>query len=105
MHLYQSFVSADGLVGNLPKQVIFQTSTSEEVFCGISVALEVSDLGHLFGLGERGKIDCLGTASDREAVVERFGEIYELLESLTQRPDVMNEIEKWLRDKGGEGEH
>jgi hypothetical protein len=32
-------------------------------------------------------------------VVERFGEIYQLLESLAQKPDVVGEIEKWLRDK------
>ena len=47
----------------------------------------------------------LATHSSARDVVERFGEIYELLESLTQRPDVMNEIEKWLKDKGGADEH
>jgi len=41
----------------------------------------------------------LGTHTSARDVVERFGEIYELLESLTQKPDVATEIEKWLKDK------
>ncbi len=44
----------------------------------------------------------LATHSPAREVVERFGEIYELLESLVQKPDVITEIEKWLRDKGSE---
>jgi hypothetical protein len=36
-------------------------------------------------------------------VVERFGEIYELLESLTEKPDVVTEIEKWLKEKDDSG--
>ena len=46
----------------------------------------------------------LATNSAASEVVERFGEIYELLESLTQKPDVVNEIERWLRDKGSGSE-
>ena len=41
----------------------------------------------------------LATHASARDVVERFGEIYELLESLTQKPDVATEIEKWLKDK------
>jgi len=47
----------------------------------------------------------LATHSSASEVVERFGEIYELLESLTQKPNVVSEIEKWLKDKGGGNEH
>ena len=41
----------------------------------------------------------LATHSSARDVVEKFGEIYELLESLTQKPDVITEIEKWLKEK------
>ena len=41
----------------------------------------------------------LATHSSARDVVERFGEIYELLESLTQKPDVATEIERWLTEK------
>ncbi len=44
----------------------------------------------------------LATHSSAREVVERFGEIYELLERLAREPHVADEIEKWLRDKGGE---
>jgi len=43
----------------------------------------------------------VATHTPARDVVERFGEIYQLLESLAQKPDVVGEIEKWLRDKGG----
>ena len=46
----------------------------------------------------------LATHSSARDVVERFGEIYELLQSLIQKPDVATEIEKWLKDKGTEKE-
>ncbi len=46
----------------------------------------------------------LATHSPARDVVERFGEIYQLLESLTQKPDVLGEIERWLRNKGSESE-
>ncbi len=44
----------------------------------------------------------LATHSSARDVVERFGEIYELLDNLIQKPDVVVEIEHWLkeRDKG-----
>jgi len=42
----------------------------------------------------------LATHSPAGEVVERFGEIYQLLESLTQKPNVVGEIEKWLKDRG-----
>jgi hypothetical protein len=41
----------------------------------------------------------LATESSARDVVERFGEIYELMESLTQKSDVVIEIERWLKDK------
>ena len=41
----------------------------------------------------------LATDSPARDVVERFGEIYELMETLTQKPDVVTEIEKWLQGK------
>jgi hypothetical protein len=41
----------------------------------------------------------LATQASARDVVERFGEIYELLESLTEKPDVVTEIEKWLKGK------
>jgi hypothetical protein len=41
----------------------------------------------------------LATHASARDVVERFGEIYELLDSLNQKPDVATEIEKWLKDK------
>ena len=44
----------------------------------------------------------LATHSTARDVVSRFGEIYELLEGLTQKPDVLTEIEKWLKDKDNE---
>lgn len=43
----------------------------------------------------------LATHSSARDVVERFGEIYELLENVQEKPDVVNEIEKWLKDKDG----
>ena len=43
----------------------------------------------------------VATHTSARDVVERFGEIYQLLESLAQKPDVVGEIEKWLKDKGG----
>ena len=47
----------------------------------------------------------LATHSPAGEVVEKFGEIYQLLESLTREPDVVGEIEKWLKDRGsGEGQ-
>jgi hypothetical protein len=44
----------------------------------------------------------LATHSSARDVVERFGEIYELLDSLIQKPNVVTEIEHWLqqRDNG-----
>lgn len=47
----------------------------------------------------------LATHSSARDVVERFGEIYELLHSLIQKPDVVSEIEKWLKDKDSGSEH
>jgi hypothetical protein len=41
----------------------------------------------------------LATRASARDVVERFGEIYELLENLNARPDVVSEIEKWLKGK------
>lgn len=41
----------------------------------------------------------LATHASARDVVEKFGEIYELLESLNQKPDVVTEIEKWLEDR------
>jgi len=41
----------------------------------------------------------LATHATARDVVERFGEIYELLESLNKKPDVASEIEKWLKGK------
>jgi len=41
----------------------------------------------------------LATHSTARDVVERFGEIYELLENLTQKPNVVTEIEHWLKEK------
>jgi len=41
----------------------------------------------------------LATHASARDVVERFGQIYELLENLNQKPDVINEIEKWLKEK------
>ena len=41
----------------------------------------------------------LATESTARDVVERFGEIYELMDSLTQKSDVVTEIEKWLKGK------
>jgi hypothetical protein len=41
----------------------------------------------------------LATRTGSRDVVQRFGEIYELLENLIQKPDVVGEIEKWLQDK------
>ena len=46
----------------------------------------------------------LATHSSASEVVEKFGEIYELLESLTQKPEVATEIEKWLKNKGSGSE-
>jgi hypothetical protein len=45
----------------------------------------------------------LATQASARDVVERFGEIYELLESLTEKPDVVTEIEKWLQEKDDSG--
>ena len=47
----------------------------------------------------------LATHSSARDVVERFGEIYELMESLTKKPDVATEIERWLQDKEKGGGH
>ena len=41
----------------------------------------------------------LATQASARDVVERFGEIYELLDNLTEKPNVVTEIEKWLKDK------
>ena len=41
----------------------------------------------------------LATDSSARDVVERFGEIFELMESLTQKSDVATEIERWLKDR------
>lgn len=41
----------------------------------------------------------LATHASARDVVERFGEIYALLENLNQKPDVVTEIEKWLKEK------
>lgn len=41
----------------------------------------------------------LATHASARDVVERFGEIYELLENLNQKPNVVSEIEKWLKEK------
>lgn len=41
----------------------------------------------------------LATQASARDVVERFGEIYELLDSLTEKPNVVIEIEKWLKEK------
>jgi hypothetical protein len=43
----------------------------------------------------------LATHATARDVVERFGEIYQLLENLNEKPDVVTEIEKWLKDKDG----
>ena len=44
----------------------------------------------------------LATHATARDVVERFGEIYELLENLNQKPDVATEIEKWLQERDNE---
>ena len=44
----------------------------------------------------------LATHATARDVVERFGEIYELLDSLTQNPDVATEIERWLKERDNE---
>jgi hypothetical protein len=41
----------------------------------------------------------LATQASARDVVERFGEIYELLNTLTEKPNVVTEIEKWLKEK------
>jgi hypothetical protein len=41
----------------------------------------------------------LATHSSARDVVERFGEIYDLLHNLNHNPDVSTEIEKWLKQK------
>lgn len=41
----------------------------------------------------------LATQASARDVVERFGEIYELLDNLTEKPNVVTEIEKWLKYK------
>jgi len=41
----------------------------------------------------------LATHAPARDVVERFGQIYELLDNLNQTPDVVSEIEKWLEEK------
>lgn len=41
----------------------------------------------------------LATHSSARDVVERFGEIYELLDSLTRKPNVVSEIEHWLKQR------
>ena len=41
----------------------------------------------------------LATQASARDVVERFGEIYQLLDNLTEKPNVVTEIEKWLKDK------
>ena len=46
----------------------------------------------------------LATHSPAKEVVEKFGEIYELLESLTKKPNVVGEISNWLKDKGSGSE-
>ena len=47
----------------------------------------------------------LASHTSAHDVVQKFGEIYELLQSLTQKTDVLSEIEKWLSDKKkGDGE-
>ncbi len=47
----------------------------------------------------------LATHAAARDVVERFGEIFKLLESLTHEPDVSTEIEKWLKDKDSGAPH
>lgn len=44
----------------------------------------------------------LATHATARDVVERFGEIYDLLESLNQNPDVTTEIERWLKERDNE---
>ena len=44
----------------------------------------------------------LATHATARDVVERFGEIYELLDNLTQNPDVATEIERWLKERDNE---
>ncbi len=46
----------------------------------------------------------VATHTPAREVVERFGEIYQLLENLSAKPDVMNEIEEWLRHKNSGNE-
>ena len=43
----------------------------------------------------------LATHASARDVVERFGEIYELMENIQGKPNVVNEIEKWLKEKDG----
>jgi hypothetical protein len=47
----------------------------------------------------------LASHTSARDVVQRFGEIYELLQSLAQKSDVVSEIERWLidKDKGNQG--
>ena len=47
----------------------------------------------------------LATQASARDVVEKFGEIYELLDNLTQKPDVVTEIEKWLQEKDSKDQH
>ena len=41
----------------------------------------------------------MATHATARDVVERFGEIYELLDSITNKPNVVSEIEHWLQEK------
>ncbi|HAV10735.1 MAG TPA: hypothetical protein DCX22_03865 [Dehalococcoidia bacterium] len=41
----------------------------------------------------------LASHTSARDVVQRFGEIYELLQSVAQKSDVASEIERWLIDK------
>lgn len=43
----------------------------------------------------------VATHTPARDVVERFGEIYQLLENVARKPDVVGEIEKWLKNQGG----
>ena len=46
----------------------------------------------------------VATHTSPRDVVERFGEIYQLMESLASKPGVVSEIEKWLKEKGSHNE-
>ena len=54
---------------------------------------------NIMGMASQLTMASLASHTSARDVVQRFGEIYELLQTLTQKTDVVSEIEKWLTDK------